>query len=447
MTENRDLLGNRVSYRYRRDSGQDGPHHWDQLYLEDIRYVEYGPSAARQFLVSVRFVYDDEPDPIDGSAQVERPDPFSDYRGGFEIRTRRRCTWIVVATRTDDDRRVRAYRLVYLDERDDLADLDERLPMNGLSLLSRVELVGFDDQDNAVHEFPALELDYTRFEPSRRTFAPWGGDSLPDVSLADPSLDLVDLTGDGLPDLFETNGTVRYWRNRGEGSFDPPRTMDSAPGGARLQDRGIQLLDANGDGRLDLVTTTEAASGYFPLTPDGAFDRRSFRPYAAAPSFSLEDPEVRLVDVDGDGITDAVRSGTRLECFFNDGALGWTADAVRQVERRSLDRFPNVDFADPRVRFADMNGDGLQDVVLIYDGNLEYWPSLGRGDFGARVHMGRSPSFPYGYDPRRLLARRCGRRRPRRSPLRGQRPRHALDQPLGKRLEQPGDDPWDAPRL
>ena len=403
LTENRDALGNHVSYRYRRDAGQDGPHHWDQLYLQDVRYVEYGPPAARQFLVSVRFVYDDEPDPIDGGTQVERPDPFSDYRGGFEIRTRRRCTWIVVTTHTDDDHRVRAYRLVYLDERKDLADLRERLPMNGVSLLSQVELVGFDDRDHAVHEFPALEFGYTRFDPSQRTFTPLGGADLPDVSLADPSLELVDLTGDGLPDLLETNETVRYWRNTGEGTFDPPRMMDSAPGDARLQDQGIQLLDANGDGRLDLVTTTETGAGYFPLRPDGAFDRRSFRPYAAAPSFSLEDPEVRLVDIDGDGITDAVRSGARLECFFNDAALGWTAGAVRQVERRSLDQFPNVNFADPRVRFADMNGDGLQDVVLVYDGNVEVWPSLGRGDFGARVHMTRSPHFPYGYDPRRVL--------------------------------------------
>jgi YD repeat-containing protein len=403
LTEQRDALGNRISYRYRRDSGQDGPHHWDNLYLQDIRYVEYGAAAARKFLVSVRLVYDDEPDPIDGNTQVERPDPFSDYRGGFEIRTRRRCTWIVVSTHTDDDRRVRAYRLVYLDERDDFADLAEQLPANGLSLLSRVELVGFDDGDEAVHDFPPLEFGYTRFEPARRTFQPLGGEDLPEVSLADPSLDLVDLTGDGLPDLLETNDTVRYWRNKGDGSFDPPRAMDSAPGNARLQDQGIQLLDANGDGRLDLVTTTEAAAGYFSLRPDGAFDRRSFRPYATAPSFSLEDSEVRLVDVDGDGITDAVRSGTRLECFFNDAVLGWTAGATRQVERRSLDQFPNVDFADPRVRFADMSGDGLQDLVLVYDGNVEYWPSLGRGDYGARIHMRQGPRFPYGYDPRRVL--------------------------------------------
>ena len=50
-----------------------------------------------------------------------------------------------------------------------------------------------------------------------------------------------------------------------------------------------------------------------------------------------------------------------------------------------------------------MTGDGLQDVVLVHDGNVEYYPSHGHGSWGARVHMANSPRFPYGYDPRRIL--------------------------------------------
>ena len=57
-------------------SGEDGPHHWDQLYLKRIRYADYTENGATKFLVSVTFVYED------------RPDPFSEYRSGFEIRTR-----------------------------------------------------------------------------------------------------------------------------------------------------------------------------------------------------------------------------------------------------------------------------------------------------------------------------------------------------------------------
>ena len=50
-----------------------------------------------------------------------------------------------------------------------------------------------------------------------------------------------------------------------------------------------------------------------------------------------------------------------------------------------------------------MTGDGLQDIVLVYDGCVEYWPSLGHGDWGKRVTMRNNPRFPYGYDPKRIL--------------------------------------------
>jgi hypothetical protein len=125
------------------------------------------------------------------------------------------------------------------------------------------------------------------------------------------------------------------------------------------------------------------------------------RKYRVAPSFDMQDPEVRLLDLTGDGVTDALRSGTRMECFFNDPETGW--QTTRSVQRKPLEVFPNVNFSDPRVKLADISGDGLQDIVLIYDGNVEYWPNLGYGDWGPRIHMRKSPQFPLGYDPRRVL--------------------------------------------
>ena len=41
--------------------------------------------------------------------------------------------------------------------------------------------------------------------------------------------------------------------------------------------------------------------------------------------------------------------------------------------------------------------------MLVYDGNVEYWPHLGYGNWGKQVHMKNSPRFPYGYDPKRIL--------------------------------------------
>ena len=76
---------------------------------------------------------------------------------------------------------------------------------------------------------PPLEFNYTRFEPAGRHFLPLQGRDLPATSLAHPDLELVDLFGNGLPDILEMNGTVRYWRNLGGGRFDLPREMRTAP--------------------------------------------------------------------------------------------------------------------------------------------------------------------------------------------------------------------------
>ena len=227
------------------------------------------------------------------------------------------------------------------------------------------------------------------------------GVDLPARSLSNRDLELVDLFGSGLPDVLEMNGSIRYWRNLGGGRFDRPREMTSAPAGLDLAAEGVQLLDADGDGRTDLMVVSREMAGYFPLQFDGLWDERSFQRYRQAPSFDLEDPEVRLLDLDGDGVTDALRSSTRLECFFNDAEVGWVG--TRQVERRAIEAFPNVNFSDPRVKFADLSGDGLQDIVLVYDGCVEYWPNLGYGNWGKRVSMRNSPRFPHGYDPKRIL--------------------------------------------
>ena len=50
-----------------------------------------------------------------------------------------------------------------------------------------------------------------------------------------------------------------------------------------------------------------------------------------------------------------------------------------------------------------MTGDGLQNILLVHDGNIEYWPNLGYGNWGKRISMRNSPKFRYGYDPKRIL--------------------------------------------
>lgn len=97
LTQTRDPFGNVIVYDYARDSGTAGPHQWDQLYLKQIHYADYGDRTTPEFLVSVTFKYED------------RPDPFSEYRSGFEIRTRKRCHRIEIRTHAHRERLTRTY--------------------------------------------------------------------------------------------------------------------------------------------------------------------------------------------------------------------------------------------------------------------------------------------------------------------------------------------------
>jgi RHS repeat-associated protein len=391
ITRTRDLLGNQIRYEYVPDAGGDDPadrpHRWDHPLLQRISYADYGDPAAPAFLVTVELEYE------------TRPDAFSDYRSGFEIRTTRRCTRVRISTHAADGvaRIVREYRLTYT-----------QASFNGVSLLTRIDEVGIDETlapEVREQALPPLSFEYSGFDPAGRRFAPITGVGLLPGSLADPTLALVDLHGCGLPDVLELGPVVkRFWRNLGGGSFALPRSLEQAPP-VSLGDPGVQVLDADGDGRPDLMVTpavdggTSGSAGYYPMVFSGGWSARSFQRYRQVPTVGAGTPSSRLMDLTGDGLTDVLHSGTRLIAFFNDRDpdQSWSQTVV------SNGSGPQLDLTDPRVRTADMTGDGLQDLVLIANGNIRYWPNLGYGHWGAPVQMRNAPRLADGVDPRRLL--------------------------------------------
>src|SRR6185437_12393132 len=197
------------------------------------------------------------------------------------------------------------------------------LPLNNISALSQVIVEGHDG--NNTEQMPPLEMTYSNFDPTIRKFAPVTGDSLPWTSMSEPTIDFVSLFGNGLPDIVQINGYIRYWRNLGNGRFAPPQIMPNSPTGYNLGDPNVQFMDVMGDGRADLYINNNQISGFYTLDFNGTWDNRSFQSQKVAPSFSFADPEVKLMDMSGDGVTDVLRNGAQFQIFYNDPEQGWNA--------------------------------------------------------------------------------------------------------------------------
>ena len=372
LTKTQDRFGNVIIYNYSRDLviQKDG-RSYDQVYLTQIQYCQYPSIAGLKYLCELRFNYQ------------ERPDPFSNYRQGFEIRTNQRCISIESFTDAVSQIKTKTYHFNYLTD----------LPLNGTSLLESISVEGHDGNES---EFmPPLVFEYSVFDPAAKNLKEIKG-PFPAISVGEPGYEFVDLTGNGLPDLLQLNGVARYWTNKGNGEFSQPKNLDISPS-VHLDTPGVRFFDANGDGRTDLLVNNGIVAGYFPGAFHQLWDSKGFVPYKQIPSFSFSDPEVQLIDLDGDGVTDVLRNGSRFECFLNNPQSGFNK------VRTAIKTFADFSFADPRIRFADMTGDGLQDIVLVSSGRVQYWPNMGYGCFGAKVTMKNAPVFPDQYDPSQVL--------------------------------------------
>ena len=170
--------------------------------------------------------------------------------------------------------------------------------------------------------------------------------------------------------------------------------------------------------------------------------RAGVRSFRSPPRLAWDVPDLRFVDLDGDGHADVL--------ITEDDAFTWypslaedgfgRARRVAQAERRGARSAPG-----PRRRPIQsdlprrhVSGDGLTDLVRIRNGEVCYWPNLGYGRFGAKVTMDNAPVFdhPDQFDPATAAAGRHRRLRHHRPHLPAPRRRPPLLQPVRQRLER-----------
>lgn len=444
ICETRDDRGNAVVYEYKAEDGvgadlskahernrgaRDDPRRRANHYLKRVRYGNRTPlltaTGERHFILSPQQIQDANwmfevvldygehhaatPRPGDAAEWAFRNDPFSSYRAGFEVRTARLCRRVLMFHHfqheldVGNDCLVKSTDFVYSHQ---LNPGEARAPV--YTFLRAVMHTGYkrDNGGYVAQSMPAVDFAYSMpvVQDELEDVDPESLENLP-IGLDGAQYRWTDLHGEGIPGILTEQDDTWYYkrnvspwpldRNGGNGIatavFAPAERVATKPN-LRLAS-GAEFMDLAGDGLPDLVMLAGPMPGLYEH--DVLESWQEFRPFSARLNRDLRDPNVKLVDVDGDGHADVLITENDAFIWHPSLAEEGFGEGYRVEQALDEEQGPRLLFADASqsIHLADMSGDGLTDLVRIRNGEVCYWPNLGYGRFGAKVSMDHAPLF------------------------------------------------------
>jgi RHS repeat-associated protein len=360
-----DTNGNRAEYRYLKEYGQ--------IYLSE---VEWGLHSSGGGTGTFRLVF---------GYKAGRGDVLSDYRGRFMSLTRLRLEEI---TLFQGSRRIRHWGFQYDPTRSNSLLIaikqsgDERTSLGSGAALNKDFL-------------PPMTMEYSSAEiptqPTVQTVSGLEGNLDFAGRQNNRTAEIVDLDGDGLPDvIFNDDGMLYSQRNLGTGtSFSAPQAMQATETMPQFKD-GVRVTDIRGDLRPKI------------LVPDMATGVRQMRlheilslaevgpslPFAGSESNGFISPTVQVVDINNDRAMDLFQATAGAFEF-----LMSNPEASPTEESASYGRGPDSALAEalesnPNWQMLDMNGDRMPDIVVLdtrFDSDsvsgILVYHGLGLGEF------------------------------------------------------------------
>jgi RHS repeat-associated protein len=379
---------------------------------EDGHYQEQQPDANERIFAQATIGV-----PPNSSWPV-RLDPFSSYRAGFEVRTYRLCRRALMFHHFPqelgiNDCLVRSTEFSYSES-----------PI--ASFVSSVTQSGYVRQpvQNQPNRYLKKSLPPLEFEYSEATLSeevqdvdPESLQNLP-VGANGAGYQWLDLDGEGLQCVLAEQEDGWYYKRNvsprtfsfadgkptSSALFDPVTEVATLPSFAESSAQHHQFFDLAGDGQLDCVVLERPVAGFFERTYEQGWE--AFKPLPSLPNLDWGEPNLRFVDLTGDGHADILITEENALTWYPSLAEEGFGTAIRVPTPRDEEEGPAVVFADATqaIFTADLSGDGLIDIVRIRNGEVCYWPNLGYGRFGAKVTMDNAPWFdaPDQFDPSRV---------------------------------------------
>ena len=451
ICESYDDKGNVISYEYKSENSDSinlfqanernrtSSSRSAQRYLKRIKYGNIAPyfpnknkALPSDWMFETVFDYGEHnnqaPKPGDSGLWRERHDPFSSYRSGFEIRTYRLCQRVLMFHHFKDESigencLVRSTDFNYRHQQ-----LPEDLKIPILTVLeSAIQCSYKKKADNSYDKktLPPVEFEYSKakIDDEIKTIDLGSRENLP-IGADGSNYQWLDMDGEGLTGVLTQQGGTWFYKHNEtpltriidnetatyQARFGAIKTVKSMPVGGLSGIRSRQFLDLDGNGNLDLVEFSPPLSGFYERNYKvGETENQNwetFRTFKSQPNINWNDPNLKFIDLNGDGHADILISEDQVLTWYPSLAEEGFAEHKKVTIPTDEEKGPHVIFADIKQTIvqADLSGDGLTDIARIRNGEICYWPNLGYGRFGAKVTMDKAPLFdhPDQFNPNRI---------------------------------------------
>ena len=335
-----DAYQNRITYYYSKNPniGDSGA-----VYLTTI---EYNLDNRRR----VEFTYLPRVD-VRTSYKNGNMESYADHLSSITIKVNTTGTW----------NEVRHYQLSYIN-------------YDAVSLLKNITVYGND----SITSLPPVTFEYYNNTGWNSQNDPWNlstNYSFQDINNSDTGIRLIDLNGDGLVDLIQRSNTQSAvlinngsGQNTNTGIWNLSLKFAFSNNGV---DTGVRTVDLNGDGRVDIIKqqncTSENCSGVLLNNGNGWTVSNMWN---LNTNFAIIDNNnfsngVEFADLNGDGLNDVIKrqncTGITCDAVVLNNGSGWTNSTG--VWNLPIDYAFVSSGIDQGVRLVDLNGDGLVDVI------------------------------------------------------------------------------------
>ncbi len=430
-----DNKGNYIHYEYKAENLDNVPNTvynknrvnglapFANLYLKRIKYgnqapfypeteIPYDFEKPLNDLCAFELVLDygehdeDHPTPEESTGQKwrYRSDAFSSYRSGFDIRTNRLCDRVLMfhtfpELNAGTPTLVRSLDFEYISSEALKEKTNRPAELTYLIGMTQKGYILKPDNTYSVKALPQMTFDYQWLNWNTETKTV-SEDNLVNAPVGiSENYQWVDLYSEGINGILTEQANALFYKSNlgedkeGKVHFSRAKSIIPRPAFLGIAEGTLQLQDLEANGQKQVVVNAPGQQGYFELSDDEVW--QPFKTFLKALRIDMSNPNVRMLDLNGDGRPDVVMSDQGAFIWWsNEGKEGY--NNPESVSKPYDDETgPAIVFQDQEqsIFLADMTGDGLTDIVRITNGEVCYWANMGYGRFSAKITMENAPRF------------------------------------------------------